>query len=162
VASLALGLLLAVAGVAAYRGLAGAWLAAGILAASIGLAVLQGVADSGVVRWTVDDDPRVYAFQGGAGPLVESAVDRLRADAEESDEAADPTWRLTGDEHEFGITQRTGWTLLSAATPLLFLLGAYRVARLRLSPCPAALAAVTVTVAALVWLFLRFLDEVEL
>ena len=83
--------------------------------------MLLGVADSGVVRWTVDDDPRVYAFQGGAGPLVESAVDRLRADAEESDEAADPTWRLTGDEHEFGITARTGWTLLTLSTlaPLL-------------------------------------------
>ena len=161
-APIAIAGLVVVSAVAAHLGGARLWPAAGILVGAIGLALLLGAVDAGVVRWTVGDDPRVYQGQGGAGPLVESAVDRLRERAAASEEAADPTWRLRDDGDAFGITRLTGWTLVSLSTPLLFLLGVFRVARLRLSPWLAAPVAVAVTGLVLLWFFLRALDEIEL
>ena len=148
-------------GVAGYRRRARVWPAAGTLAASIGLAVLLGLGDSGVVRWTIDDDPRVYTSQGGAGPLVEAAVDRLRADAAQLGRGPRPDLAPGRRRARLRITRRIGWTLLGSSTLLLYALGVYRVARLRLPPWLAVLAAVAATVLTIVWLLARLLDAVE-
>jgi hypothetical protein len=158
VALLVAAVLVITAALVALRGRARPWLAAGTLLVSFGLFAAQGVGTGGVTRWS--DDAEVYADQGG-GPVIEAAVARLRARAQASPEAQDPTWSLEGDEDTFGLRRRGGGTLLVLSSLALFWMAGYRVARLWLSRWLAVLVLAGVTIVAIVWAFIALLGELE-
>jgi hypothetical protein len=147
--------LLALAAVAVVRG-SRAWLVAAAFALACGLGVLvldtedrlQWVSEGGVV-----------GYEGpSGGPLLQPAVDDLQARARRSPEAREWGWELLA-EHGFASRGLGGWQLLQWSALALFWLTGYLLARLRLGVIASIAAVAALSVAIVVWLFLRWLSE---
>jgi hypothetical protein len=149
--------ILAVAVAALLRG-ARAWLVvvAFVLAWSLGLIVydvlderLEGEwSESGVIGY---EEPH-------GGPLLQPALDDLKARARRSPEAQEPGWELLA-EHGYAARGLSGWRLFAWSVLALFWLTAYRLARLWLTgPRAACLVAGASVVLLFVWVW-RGLSE---
>jgi hypothetical protein len=150
--------ILAVAVAALLRG-ARAWMVvvAFVLAWSLGLLVydvlderLEGWSESGVIGY---EEPH-------GGPLLQPALDDLKARAQRSPEAQEPGWELLA-EHGYAARGLSGWHLFAWSVLALFWLTAYRLARLWLTgPRAAFLVAGASVVLLFVWVW-RGLSELE-
>ena len=102
------------------------WLALGLLTIALGLAWLLvhtyeqlGGDGSGVLGYD----------EAGGEPLLEPALEDLRADARQTPEAREPTWALLG-ENTYAARGLTGWTIVAVATQAVAVLAGYRFVRL--------------------------------
>jgi hypothetical protein len=108
-----------------------------LLACAIALLSLRAVLDV--------DDRLGWPGSGGVigyeepkgGPLLQPAIDELKADARRSPEAGEPGWTLSGGEDGFRARGLDGWWLLLRLTIVVSVLTAFRVSRLLLRPWPA-------------------------
>jgi hypothetical protein len=95
------------------------------------------------------------------GPLLQPALDDLKADARGSPEARDPGWTLTGGEDGYAGRSLRGWKVFLWGSVVLAWLTAYRVARLVVRPLRSVVVVAVLTVGVLVWLVLRSLSGLE-
>jgi hypothetical protein len=95
------------------------------------------------------------------GPLLQPALDDLKADARRSPEARDPGWTLTGGEDGYAARSLRGWKVFLWGSVVLAWLTAYRVARLVVRPLRSVVVVAVLTVGVLVWLVLRSLSGLE-
>jgi len=94
------------------------------------------------------------------GPLLQPALDDLKAEARSSPEARNPGWEL-GGENNFSSRGLTAWrTFLWSTLALLWLTG-YRLARLALQPWASVGLVVALTVAVFLWLLIRGLSRLS-
>src|SRR6187551_1436853 len=92
-----------------------------------------------------------------AAPLLQPALDDLKAQARASSEARDPSWELSGGEDGFSSRGLTAWRVfLWSARALLWLTG-YRLSRLALKPLASVCVVAAATAVIYVWLTLRAL-----
>jgi hypothetical protein len=94
------------------------------------------------------------------GPLLQPALDDLKAEARSSPEARGPGWEL-GGENDFSSRGLTAWRIFLWSTLALLWLTGYRLARLALRPWASVGLVVAVTVAVFVWLVLRGLSRLS-
>jgi hypothetical protein len=91
------------------------------------------------------------------GPLLQPALDDLKAEARASSEARSPTWELSGGEDGFSSRGLTAWRVfLWSALALLWLTG-YRLSRLALEPMASLCVVAAATAVIFAWLVLRAL-----
>src|SRR3954452_11458702 len=128
------------------------------VAAAIGLLVFD--TEDQRLRWAGDAGVVGYESPHG-GPLLQPALDDLKADARASREAQRPGWELTGGEDGFSSRGLKAWRLfLWSALALLWLTG-YRLSRLALRPLASVSVVAAATVLIFVWMFLRGLARLE-
>jgi hypothetical protein len=134
------------------------WLVIAAFAMSAGLAA--GAIDTDDrLGWPGDAGTYGYESPHG-GPLLQPALDDLKAEARSSPEARDPGWQLSG-EHSYAARGLDGWRVaLWAALALVWLTG-YRLARLLFRPWASVWIVVGGTFLVFVWLFLRALGNLE-
>jgi hypothetical protein len=160
------GVLLVVAGLAVVAaGGAGAvlgvrpWLVVGSAALAVGLLALA-IDTQGRLDWAEGAGVIGYESPHG-GPLLQPALDDLKADARRSPEARDPGWTLTGGEDGYAGRSLRGWQVFLWGSVVLAWLTAYRVARLVVRPLRSVVVVAVLTVGVLVWLVLRSLSGLE-
>jgi hypothetical protein len=160
------GVLLVVAGLAVVAaGGAGAvlgvrpWLVVGSAALAVGLLALA-IDTQGRLDWAEGAAVIGYESPHG-GPLLQPALDELKADARRSPEARDPGWTLTGGEDGYAGRSLRGWKVFLWGSVVLAWLTAYRVARLVVRPLRSVVVVAVLTVGVLVWLVLRSLSGLE-
>jgi hypothetical protein len=95
------------------------------------------------------------------GPLLQSAIDELKADARRSPEAGERGWTLLGGEHGYRARGLDGWWVLLRLTIVVSILTAFRVSRLFLRPWPAAALTAVGAVGVLVWILLQSFSGLE-
>jgi hypothetical protein len=95
------------------------------------------------------------------GPLLQPAIDELKADARRSPEAGEPGWTLLGDEYGYRARGLDGWWLLLRLTIVVSVLTAFRVSRLFLRPWPAFVLTAVGTFGVFVWILLRAFSGLE-
>jgi hypothetical protein len=132
-----------------------------LLACAVALFSLRAVLDV--------DDRLGWGESGGVvgyeephgGPLLQPAIDELKADARRSPEAAEPGWTLLGGEHGYRARGLDAWWLLLRLTIVVSILTSFRVSRLFLRPWPAVAVTAVGTFAVLVWIVVRALSGLE-
>ena len=92
------------------------------------------------------------------GPLLQPALDDLKAEARASPEARNPGWTL-GGEHNFSSRGLTAWRVFLWATLALLWLTGYRLSRLALRPLASVSLVAAATAAIFAWLVLRSLTR---
>jgi hypothetical protein len=136
-----------------------AWLVLGSAALAVALLALA-IDTQGRLDWA--DGAGVIGYESPhGGPLLQPALDELKADARRSPEARDPSWTLTGGEHGYAGRGLRGWKIVLSASVVLAWLTGYRVARLRLGRWASVGLVAGLTFATLVWLVLRSLGGLE-
>ncbi len=95
------------------------------------------------------------------GPLLQPAIDELKADARRSPEANEPGWTLLGGEHGYRARGLDGWWLLLRLTVVVSILTAFRVSRLFLRPWPAVVLTAVGTFVVFAWILLQGLSGLE-
>jgi hypothetical protein len=95
------------------------------------------------------------------GPLLQSAIDELKADARRSPEAREPGWTLLGGEYGYRARGLDGWWLLLRLTIVVSILTAFRASRLFLRPWRAIVLTAAGTFVTLVWILLQSLSGLE-
>ena len=123
----------------------------------------------GLLVFDTEDQRLQWVGRGGVigyesphgGPLLQPALDELKAEARASPEARDPGWTLLGDEHGFSSRGLTAWRVFLWSTLALVWLTGYRLARLALQPWASAWLVLAVTAGVIVWLVLRGLSRLE-
>jgi len=135
-----------------------AWLVVGafIVAAALGLLVFD--MEDQRLQWAGASGVFGYESPHG-GPVLQPALDDLKADARKTREARDPGWELAGGEHGFSSRGLTAWRVFLWSTLALLWLTGYRLARLGLRPWPSAAVVAGGSVVFFLWLLLRGLDE---
>ncbi len=135
------------------------WLVLGSAALAVALLALA-IDTQGRLDWAEGSGVIGYESPHG-GPLLQPALDELKADARRSPEARNPGWTLTGDEDGYAGRSLRGLKIVLSASIVLTWLTGYRVARLRVGPWASVVLVAALTFATLVWLFLRSLSGLE-
>jgi len=134
------------------------WLVVAAFALSAGL-VAGAIDTDDRLSWPGDAGTIGYESPHG-GPLLQPALDDLKADARSSPEARDPGWQLSGED-AYAARGLDGWRVaLWSALALVWLTG-YRLARLLFRPWASVWIVVGGTFVVFVWLFLRALGNLE-
>jgi len=127
-----------------------------VVAAALGLLVFD--TEDKRLQWAGVGGVIGYESPHG-GPLLQPALDDLKAAARASPEAREPAWELTGGEDGYSSRGLTGWRVFMWSVLALLWLTGYRLARLALRPWAAAFLVVGATGVVLTWLFLRGLSR---
>ena len=156
--AVAAGLALVAAGITGIAVGSRRWLvvASFVVAAALGLLVFD--TEDQRLQWAGPGGVIGYESPHG-GPLLQPALDDLKAEARATPEARTPGWELAGGEDGFSSRGLTGWRIFMWSTLALLWLTGYRLARLALRPWASAATVLAVTVAIVVWLFLRGLSR---
>jgi hypothetical protein len=96
--------------------------------------------------------------QPNGGPLLQQAIDDLHADAEQTPEARNPGWTLSGD-NAYAARGLYGWRVFLWSSLALCWLTGYRLVRLGLGPFASVGIILVVTAAVFVWLVVRALTN---
>jgi len=132
------------------------WLVVASFSVAVALALLVFDTEDQRLYWAGRAGVVGYESPRG-GPLLQPALDDLKADARASSEARSPRWELTGGEDGFSSRGLTTWRVfLWSALALLWLTG-YRLSRLALQPLASVCLVATATDVIIVWLALRAL-----
>ena len=134
------------------------WLVVAAFAVACGLGVLVLNTEDRLM-WVSEGGVVGYEEPSG-GPLLQPAVDDLKARARSSPEAQQPGWELIA-ENGFASRGLRGWQLLQWSTLALFWLTAYLLARLSLGVITSIVAVAATSAAIVVWLFWRWLSRTE-
>jgi hypothetical protein len=134
------------------------WLVVAAFAISAAL-VLGAIDTADRLDWPGDAGTIGYESPHG-GPLLQPALDDLKADARSSPEARSPTWQLSGED-AYAARGLFGWRLAIWSAVVLAWLTGYRVARLRFRPWASIWIVTGGTFGVLLWLFVRALGELE-
>jgi hypothetical protein len=127
-----------------------------VTAAALGLLVFD--TEDKRLQWAGGGGVVGYESPHG-GPLLQPALDDLKAEARATREARNPGWELTGGEDGFSSRGLTAWRVFAWSTIALLWLTGYRLARLVVRPWPAAFLVLGVTAVVFVWLVLRALSR---
>lgn len=134
------------------------WLVVASFVVAVALALLVFDTEDQRLSWAGAGGVIGYESPHG-GPLLQPAVDDLKAQARASPEARDRGWELTGGEDGFSSRGLTAWrAFLWSALTLLWLTG-YRLARLALRPWASVGLVAAATAVIFVWLVLRALTR---
>jgi hypothetical protein len=122
----------------------------------------------GLLVFDMEDKRLFWAGPGGVvgyesphgGPLLQPALDELKAEARASPEAGNPGWQLSG-EHYFSSRGLTAWRVFLWATLALLWLTGYRLSRLAMRPLASVSLVAAATVAFFVWWVFRYLTQTD-
>jgi hypothetical protein len=129
-----------------------------LLACAVALLSLRAVLNvNDALVWSEGNGVIGYELPNG-GPLLQPAIDELKADARLSPEAKEPGWALLGGEYGYRARGLDGWWLLQRLAVVASLLTAFRASRLFLPPWPAVALTAVATFGVLVWLFVQGLS----
>jgi hypothetical protein len=132
------------------------WLVVPCFAVACGLAFLVLETEDERLFWS---DGGVVGYERpNGGPLLQPALDDLKADARGSPEAQDPGWELLA-EHGYAARGLTGWRLLMWSAFALFCLTLFRAARLGLGWVASVLVVAGTTAIVFLWLVWRSLTR---
>lgn len=129
---------------------------ASLLLASLLAAIVFDTEDKRLT-WTGPHGVVGYEQPNG-GPLLQQAIDDLHADAEQTPEARNPGWTLSGD-NAYAARGLYGWRVFLWSSLALCWLTGYRLVRLGLGPFASAGIILVVTAAVFVWLVVRTLTN---
>jgi hypothetical protein len=136
------------------------WLVVASFAVAVALGLLVFDTEDQRLQWAGASGVIGYESPHG-GPLLQPALDDLKAEARASPEARDPGWELTAGEHGFSSRGLAAWRLFLWSTVALLWLTGYRLARLALEPWVSVFLVAGVTAAFVVWLVLRALSRLQ-
>jgi hypothetical protein len=134
-----------------------AWACVASLLVALALGAIVFDTDDRRLGWTGASGVIGYEKPNG-GPLLQPALDDLRAAAERTPEARNPGWTLGGDD-AYAARGLYGWQILLWSSLALCWLTGYRVLRLGLGPWSSVALVIAVTAAVFVWLVLRALGN---
>jgi hypothetical protein len=134
------------------------WLVVGSFVVAVALGLLVFDTEDQRLYWAGARGVIGYESPHG-GPLLQPALDDLKAEARAAPEARNSGWELTGGEHGFSSRGLTAWRVFLWSTLALLWLIGYRLARLGLRPWASLCLVVAVTTAIFVWLVLRGLSR---
>jgi len=134
------------------------WLVVASFVVAVALALLVFDTEDQRLSWAGTGGVIGYESPHG-GPLLQPAVDDLKAQARASPEARNRGWELTGGEDGFSSRGLTAWRVFLWSTLTLLWLTGYRLARLALRPWASVGLVAAATVVTFVWLVLRALGR---
>ena len=134
------------------------WLVVGSFVVAVALLlVLFDMEDNDRLRWPGSAGVIGYESPNG-GPLLQTTLDDLKAEARSSPEARDPGWSLGGEDYYAG-RGLAGWQLFIWSTLVLGWLTGYRLARLLFRPWASIWIVIGSTAVILAWIVLRALGN---
>jgi hypothetical protein len=136
------------------------WLVVASFGVAVAIALLVFDTEDQRLYWAGRAGVVAYESPHG-GPLLQPALDELKAEARSSREAQRPGWELTGGENGFSSRGLEAWRLfLSSSLALLWLTG-YKLSRLALRPLASVSLVAAASVGIFVWMFIRSLARLE-
>jgi hypothetical protein len=136
------------------------WLVVGSFVVAVALLLVPfDMEDNDRLQWPGRAGVIGYESPNG-GPLLQPALDDLKAEARSSPEARNPGWSLGGEDYYAG-RGLSGWRLFIWSTLLLGWLTGYRLARLRFRPWASVWIVIGSTAAIFAWILLRALGNLE-
>jgi hypothetical protein len=134
------------------------WLVVASFAVAVALGLLAFDTEDQRLSWAGPGGVVGYESPHG-GPLLQPALDELKAEARASREARDPGWTLTGGEHGFSSHGLAAWRVFLWSVLALLWLTGYRLSRLALGPLASMSLVAAVTAAFFVWWVARTLTR---
>jgi hypothetical protein len=134
------------------------WLVVGSFAVAVALGLLVFDTEDQRLSWAESRGVVAYESPHG-GPLLQPALDELKAEARASPEARNPGWTLTGGEHGFSSRGLTAWRVFLWSVLAILWLTGYRLSRLALGPLASVSLVAAATAAFFVWLVVRTLTR---
>jgi len=134
------------------------WLVVASFAVAVALGLLAFDTEDQRLSWAGPGGVVGYESPHG-GPLLQPALDELKAEARASREARAPGWTLTGGEHGFSSRGLTAWRVFLWSVLALLWLTGYRLSRLALGPLASVSLVAAVTAAFFVWWVARTLSR---
>jgi len=132
------------------------WLVIASFAVAVALGLLLFDTEDQRLSWA---GPGVVGYESPhGGPLLQPALDELKAEARASPEARNPGWELAG-EHAFSSRGLTAWRVFLWSTLALLWLTGYRLSLLALRPVASVSLVAVATAAFFVWLGLHTLTR---
>ena len=133
------------------------WLVVASFAVALALGLLAFDTEDQRLSWA---GPGVVGYESPhGGPLLQPALDELKAEARASSEARNPGWQLTGGVHAFSSRGLTAWRVFLWSTLALLWLTGYRLSRLALRPVASVSLVAVATAVFFVWWILRTLTR---
>jgi hypothetical protein len=134
------------------------WLVVASFAVAVGLGLLVFDTEDQRLSWAGSGGVVGYESPHG-GPLLQPALDELKAEARASSEARNPGWTLTGGVHGFSSRGLTAWRVFLWSVLALLWLTGYRLSRLAFGPLASVSLVAAATAAFVVWLVVRTLTR---